>query len=35
MDENISVLKGLGLTMYEAQAYLTLTILILKPYKKC
>ena len=28
MDENISVLKGLGLTMYEAQAYLTLTSLI-------
>ena len=28
MDENISVLKGLGLTMYEAQAYVTLTSLI-------
>ena len=28
MDENISVLKGLGLTMYEAQAYLTLISLI-------
>ncbi len=28
MDENISTLKGLGLTMYEAQAYLTLTSLI-------
>ena len=28
MDENISVLKGLGLTMYEAQAYLTLTSFI-------
>ena len=31
MDENISVLKGLGLTMYEAQAYLTLTSLISSP----
>ena len=28
MDENISVLKGIGLTMYEAQAYETLTSLI-------
>ncbi|MGX8694170.1 MAG: TrmB family transcriptional regulator [Methanobrevibacter sp.] len=28
MDENISVLKGIGLTMYEAQAYVTLTSLI-------
>lgn len=28
MDENISVLKGIGLTMYEAQAYITLTSLI-------
>ena len=28
MDENISVLKGIGLTMYEAKAYLTLTSLI-------
>lgn len=28
MDENISVLKGMGLTMYEAQAYVTLTSLI-------
>ena len=28
MDENITVLKGLGLTMYEAQAYVTLTSLI-------
>ena len=25
MDENITILKGLGLTMYEAQAYVTLT----------
>ena len=25
MDENIEILKGLGLTMYEAQAYITLT----------
>lgn len=28
MDENISVLKGIGLTMYEAQTYVTLTSLI-------
>lgn len=28
MDENISLLKGIGLTMYEAQAYVTLTSLI-------
>ena len=28
MDENIQVLKGIGLTMYEAQAYVTLTSLI-------
>lgn len=28
MDENIQVLKGMGLTMYEAQAYVTLTSLI-------
>ena len=28
MDENISTLKGIGLTMYEAQAYETLTSLI-------
>lgn len=28
MDENINVLKGIGLTMYEAQAYVTLTSLI-------
>ena len=28
MDENISTLKGIGLTMYEAQAYVTLTSLI-------
>jgi sugar-specific transcriptional regulator TrmB len=28
MDENILVLKGIGLTMYEAQAYVTLTSLI-------
>jgi sugar-specific transcriptional regulator TrmB len=28
MDENISVLKGIGLTMYEAEAYVTLTSLI-------
>ena len=28
MDENITTLKGLGLTMYEAQAYVTLTSLI-------
>ena len=28
MDENIKMLKGLGLTMYEAQAYVTLTSLI-------
>ena len=28
MDENISTLKGIGLTMYEAQAYTTLTSLI-------
>ncbi len=28
MDENILVLKGLGLTMYEAQAYVALTSLI-------
>ena len=28
MDENITVLKGMGLTMYEAEAYVTLTSLI-------
>ena len=28
MDENIPILKGMGLTMYEAQAYVTLTSLI-------
>ena len=28
MDENIEVLKGIGLTMYEAEAYVTLTSLI-------
>ena len=28
MDENIKVLKGIGLTLYEAQAYVTLTSLI-------
>lgn len=28
MDSNIELLKGLGLTMYEAQAYITLTSLI-------
>lgn len=28
MDENIAVLKGIGLTMYEAQAYVTLTSMI-------
>lgn len=28
MDENIAVLKGIGLTLYEAQAYITLTSLI-------
>ena len=28
MDENITILKGIGLTMYEAQAYITLTSLI-------
>lgn len=28
MDENIQVLKGMGLTMYEAHAYVTLTSLI-------
>lgn len=28
MDENIAILKGIGLTMYEAQAYVTLTSLI-------
>lgn len=28
MDENINILKGMGLTMYEAQAYVTLTSLI-------
>lgn len=28
MDENISVLKGIGFTLYEAQAYVTLTSLI-------
>lgn len=28
MDDNINVLKGIGLTMYEAQAYVTLTSLI-------
>ena len=31
MDENIQVLKGIGLTMYEAQAYVTLTSLIQAP----
>ncbi len=31
MDENISVLKGMGLTMYEAQAYVTLASLISAP----
>ena len=31
MDENIEVLKGIGLTMYEAQAYVTLTSLISAP----
>ena len=25
MDENITTLKGIGLTMYEAQAYVALT----------
>lgn len=28
MDENINMLKGIGLTMYEAEAYVTLTSLI-------
>ena len=28
MDEDLNVLKGIGLTMYEAQAYITLTSLI-------
>ncbi|WP_407375822.1 TrmB family transcriptional regulator [Methanobrevibacter sp.] len=28
MDENIATLKGIGLTMYEAEAYITLTSLI-------
>ncbi|WP_298523494.1 TrmB family transcriptional regulator [uncultured Methanobrevibacter sp.] len=28
MDENIAILKGIGLTLYEAQAYVTLTSLI-------
>ena len=28
MDENIAILKGIGLTMYEAQSYVTLTSLI-------
>lgn len=28
MDENMTILKGIGLTMYEAQAYITLTSLI-------
>ena len=28
MDENINILKGMGLTMYESQAYVTLTSLI-------
>ncbi|MCQ2971132.1 transcriptional regulator [Methanobrevibacter gottschalkii] len=28
MDENIAILKGIGLTMYEAQAYVTLVSLI-------
>ncbi|WP_407392401.1 TrmB family transcriptional regulator [Methanobrevibacter sp.] len=28
MDDNVAILKGLGLTMYEAQAYVTLTSLI-------
>ena len=28
MNEDISLLKGIGLTMYEAQAYVTLTSLI-------
>lgn len=31
MDENIAVLKGIGLTLYEAQAYVTLTSLIQAP----
>ena len=31
MDENISVLKGIRLTLYEAQAYVTLTSLIQAP----
>ena len=31
MDENIKVLKGIGLTMYEAQAYVTITSLISAP----
>ena len=31
MDANIEVLKGVGLTMYEAQAYVTLTSLISAP----
>ena len=28
MDEDVHLLKGIGLTMYEAQAYVTLTSLI-------
>ena len=28
MNDDVSLLKGIGLTMYEAQAYLTLTSLI-------
>ena len=28
MDDNIATLKGIGMTMYEAQAYVTLTSLI-------
>ena len=28
MNDDVSLLKGIGLTMYEAQAYVTLTSLI-------